>query len=45
MVPISEVSRLLGEEPAATKSSCRPIDPKIRAAIAKVTAKVAKGAR
>jgi hypothetical protein len=45
MVPISEVFRLLGEEPTARESSCRPIDPKIRAAIAKVTAKVAKGAR
>jgi hypothetical protein len=45
MVPISEVSRLLGEEPAAQESSTGSIDSTVRNAIAKVTAKIAKKAR
>ncbi len=45
MVPISEVSRLLGEQPAAQESSTGPIDSTVRNAIAKVTAKIAKEAR
>jgi len=45
MVPISEVSRLLGEEPAAPEASTGPIDSTVRIAIAKVTAKIAKKAR